>query len=440
MDHHHERARYLQRNVAVLSPRSRDLLGLENVQVVVEASASGSRINHIVNETTLSSDQRIGELLGVLGGLLLDLLLVQTTEDNLDGTLRTHDRHLSRRPSIVEVTTEMLRRHDVISTTIRLTSDNGNLRRGGLTVSVEKLGTVTNDTVVLLVGSRQETRHVHEGNNRDIEGIQEANEAGSLDGRINIQTAGKMAGVVGDDTDGAAIHATESAQNVGSILRHDLEERVLVDDLLDQSLHVVRQVRVVRDDITQTLFLTVARIRGGLRLRLVAVVQWQVLIELTQLLQGNHIVVEGTMGHTRDGSVGLGTTKIFLADVLVGDGLHDVGTGDEHVRRALHHEDEVSHGRRVDGTTSARAHDHRDLRNNTGGIDVFQEDIGVTTEGVNTLLDSCSTRVVQANNRGSNTHGHVHNLADLLSVGLAERSTEDGEILTENEDLKYRAS
>ena len=37
--------------------------------------------------------------------------------------------------------------------------------------------------------------------------------------------------------------------------------------------------------------------------------------------------------------------ELLLRDLFAGDRLHDVGAGDEHVRRALHHEDEVGHAR-----------------------------------------------------------------------------------------------
>lgn len=50
-----------------------------------------------------------------------------------------------------------------------------------------------------LHGARKEARHVDKGHNGDVKGIQEAHESGSLDGRINVQAAGKVTRVVGNN-------------------------------------------------------------------------------------------------------------------------------------------------------------------------------------------------------------------------------------------------
>ena len=68
------------------------------------------------------------------------------------------------------------------------------------------------------------------------------------------------------------------------------------------------------------------------------------------------------MGYARDLIVGHGAAELIFSDVFVSHGLDDVGAGDEHVRRLIYHEDEVSDGRGIDRTTGARAHDGRDLR------------------------------------------------------------------------------
>lgn len=73
---------------------------------------------------------------------------------------------------------------------------------------------------------------------------------------------------------------------------------------------------------------------------------------------------------TRFGGVGLGTTEFLLGDLLLGDSLDDIGASDKHVGRVLDHEDKVSDGGRVDGTSSTRAHDEGDLRDDTRRHDV----------------------------------------------------------------------
>ncbi len=86
------------------------------------------------------------------------------------------------------------------------------------------------------------------------------------------------------------------------------------------------------------------------------------------------------MSHAGRRVVGHGATEVFLRDVLVGHGLDDVRTGDEHVARVLHHDVEVGDGRRIDGAARARAHDGRDLRNHSGRECVAKKDVGVSAE------------------------------------------------------------
>ena len=91
--------------------------------------------------------------------------------------------------------------------------------------------------------------------------------------------------------------------------------------------------------------------------------------------------------------------KVFLGDVLVRDGLDDVGTGDEHVAGLLHHHDEVGDRRRIDGAAGARSHDGGDLRHHAGGERVAQENVGVAGERDDAFLDARAAGIVQPDDR-----------------------------------------
>ena len=114
--------------------------------------------------------------------------------------------------------------------------------------------------------------------------------------------------------------------------------------------------------------------------------------------------------------------------------LHDVGPGDEHVARPLDHDREVGHRRRVDRAAGARPEDHRDLRDDAGRQHVAQEDLRVAAERRDALLDPRAAGIVEADDRRADLHREVHDLADLLGVGLGQRSAEDREVLAEDED------
>src|SRR5512146_2898081 len=130
-----------------------------------------------------------------------------------------------------------------------------------------------------------------------------------------------------------------------------------------------------------------------------------------------------------------GAPELLERDLLTGDRLHDVGACDEHVRRPLDHEDEVGDRRRVDGAACARPHYERELRDHAGALHVAPEDLGVAGQRDDALLDSCAARVVDADHGAAELEREIHDLADLLGEDLAQRASEDREILREDEDL-----
>lgn len=67
--------------------------------------------------------------------------------------LGTHHSHFRRWPSIVEVTSHVLRVHDAVSSTISLACYYGNLRHCGFGIGIDQFGSMTDDAVVLLVRS-----------------------------------------------------------------------------------------------------------------------------------------------------------------------------------------------------------------------------------------------------------------------------------------------
>ena len=73
------------------------------------------------------------------------------------------------------------------------------------------------------------------------------------------------------------------------------------------------------------------------------------LSHLADGLDARDVVAEGAVCDARDLGVGFGPPELLLGNLLVGDGLDNVGTGNEHVGGVLDHENEVCHGRGVDG-------------------------------------------------------------------------------------------
>ena len=172
----------------------------------------------------------------------------------------------------------------------------------------------------------------------------------------------------------------------------------------------------------------------GAARRIFAVVLRQVAQQLADHAQALGVVGGDEVAHAADRVVRHGAAQRFLGDVFMGDGLDDVGTGDEHVAGVVHHEDEIGDGGRVDRAARARAHDGGDLRHHAAGQRVAQEDVGVAGERDHAFLDARAAGIVEADHGRAGLQREVHDLADLLRVGFGERAAEDGEILREDVD------
>ena len=156
--------------------------------------------------------------------------------------------------------------------------------------------------------------------------------------------------------------------------------------------------------------------------------------QLADQREARRVVLDGEVGDAALLVVRHRAAERFLRHVLVRDRLDDVGAGDEHVARLLHHDDEVGDRRRVDRAAGARAHDRGDLRHHAGGERVAQEDVGVAAERHHAFLDARAAGVVQADDRRADLHRQVHDLADLGGVGLGQRAAEHREVLREDVD------
>ena len=127
--------------------------------------------------------------------------------------------------------------------------------------------------------------------------------------------------------------------------------------------------------------------------------------------------------------------ELLEGHVLAGRDLDDVRAGDEHVPHLAHHEDEVGHRRRVHRAAGARSDDQRELRDDTACLDVAIEDLGITRQRDHALLDAGTAGVVDADAWAPGTEREIHDLGDLFREHLAERTTEDRRVVTEDEDL-----
>ena len=153
------------------------------------------RLDDFVDETPSGRHIRIGECLSILFDQFLaarDLVvrgLDFMAEHDFGRALRAHHRHFRCRPREHAIGAQSLAAHGQVRAAVGLSQDYGDLRNRRRRVGEEQFGAVTDDAAVLLLHARQESGHVHEGQQRNIKRIAEAYEARRLVRRIDVQHA-----------------------------------------------------------------------------------------------------------------------------------------------------------------------------------------------------------------------------------------------------------
>ena len=358
----------------MLLRRGLDELALQQSQRAGDVSAGVRGRDHRIDISALGCDIRVHQ--GVLVIPLqfqpqrVDVLAVTRRLGELlavDEAHRTggaHHRDLRARPGDVDIAAHVLGSHHAVGTAVGLAGDDGDLGDGGLAVGVQQLCAAPDDAVVLLLGSRQEARNVHQHDDRDVEAVAGPNESRGLLRGVDVQAAGELGGLVSHDADRPAVDAAEADDDVLRVTRLNFQELVVIENAGDDLMHVVRLVRRVGDQGVQfevllgEVVLDRARMRWrGMPRRLGVVVGRQVAQQLAHivervLLAGGDVVRGAGLRH-----VGLRAAEFLHGDVLTGDGLDDVGSGDEHLAGLVDHDDEVGERGAVDVTACRRAHD-----------------------------------------------------------------------------------
>ena len=147
----------------------------------------------------------------------------------------------------------------------------------------------------------------------------------------------------------------EPAQDRARPVREVLHELAVVDDRLDDLVHVVGQVRAGRQQVAQLRAQPLGVVVGLDRRGLLHVVLREVREQVAHVVEARLLVGGDERGDAGLRGVAHRPAELLQRDVLAGHRLHDVGAGDEHVRRLADHEDEVGHRRRVHGAAGARA-------------------------------------------------------------------------------------
>src|SRR5882762_802401 len=238
----------LQRDIAVFFARIGVFLVFKGAERGEDAGARVGGLDDGVDVAALGGNEWIGEAFAEFGnfflaeffalgfGSFVKLALVH----DIDGALRAHDGDLGGGPGEVGVGSNVLRSHDAICATVSFAGDDGDLRDGGFGKSEEQLRAMPDDAAKFLLGAREKTGNILEGNERNVERVAEPHEARAFHGSVDIENTGKEGRLIADDTDGAAVEARKTHDEILRVMFVDFEEIRIVNNRVNGVLKVIR--------------------------------------------------------------------------------------------------------------------------------------------------------------------------------------------------------
>ena len=283
--------------------------------------------------------------------------------------------------------------------------------------------------VILLPRTRQEARHVYQSHQRDIESIAETHETRPLAAGIAVEHTGIALRLVGHHAHALPVEAGKAHDDILGIIGLHLKKLAVVHYRPDDFVHIVRLIRIVRNDFIEKILQTVNRVGTFQTGSLFHIILGHITDEGTNHLHGLFFRFGREVRHTGFRGVHARAAQIFLRHILARHCLDYLRPGEEHIRGILHHQDEIGQCRGIYRSACTRTENAGNLRNHTGCLDVTLEDIGITAQSVDTFLDTCAARIIDTDTRRTHFHGLIHHLTDFLGHGLRQRASVHREVL-----------
>ncbi len=243
------------------------------------------------------------------------------------------------------------------------------------------------------------------------------------------RTPGEVAGLVGDEADGAALDPGQGDEQVRRPIRAELEQRALVGERLGDGADVVDLAWRGGDERAGVGARRRRRGDGG---RALVAVRRQVAEQRADERRGVSFAL-GLQRRDAVGGVHGRAAELRHADLLgehLGD---DPGAGQEHARLPAH-DDEVGERRRVAAAARRRPVDDGDLRDPAGAADVLGEDPAVAVERRGALVHTSAAGVDQADHGYAGLARRLLDADDRPRVLGAERAAEERRVLAVHED------
>ncbi len=125
---------------------------------------------------------------------------------------------------------------------------------------------------MLLAHAGKKPRNVLERDERNVEGVAEADEPRALDRRVDVETSGENGGLIGHNPGGPPAHTCEADDQVRREMLMNFQKRPIVYDRANEIVHVIGLIRLLWDQAVERVIFAIERIAGRGARRIVQVV------------------------------------------------------------------------------------------------------------------------------------------------------------------------
>ena len=201
-----------------------------------DLGARFARLDDLVDVTGAGGVVGIVEFLAVIfrqafafgGGIFsgFDLFL----EQDVGRAFRAQHGDLGARPGVGDVGAEILAGHNHVRAAIGFARDDGDLGHGGFGVGVEQFCAVTDDAAMFLGDAGQEAGRIDKGDQRHVEAVAHAHEAGHLVAGVDVDHACHAGRFLCHDAHAVPADARQSDNGILRPIGLDFEESVFVHD------------------------------------------------------------------------------------------------------------------------------------------------------------------------------------------------------------------
>ena len=267
----------------------------------------------------------------------------------LDCRLAFHHTHAAGGPREYEVGVKPLRGHRVVSSTRGVIQRKHDLRHACGRHCLNESRSSADNALVLGFRTDHEAGHVLNEQNRNTLAITSIDKVRHLLRRLSVDDATEprlLAGaalyessLIRDHSNRNSANACVPANDLAGKAALKLIQRAIIDDQIEQGVHVIRHAMVCRQQIVNR------RVRGRKVRRRSNGRTRQPRDQFAYLGDARLVVVNRVMRNPANPRVRVRTAQRFAIDDLACRAFHEIGSTESHERSPLHHQDHVGERR-----------------------------------------------------------------------------------------------